>query len=106
MGGLNNQKIHIIIAESSLHCLEVVLKGLVASWRNSLVNGTSQTPFRTGAARGLSSRLPGVASQDSTLCIWSAKRVASHPAQTWLSGAEQDLYLSSPLTSFENMRKG
>lgn len=50
MGGPYNQKIHITMAESILHCPEVVLKGLVASWRNSLVNGISQMPFLTGAA--------------------------------------------------------
>lgn len=74
------KKLHISIAESSLHCLEVVLKALAAGWRNSLVNGTSQTPlFRTGAARGLCITQ---ASRHclSSLCIWSAKRGASHEA--------------------------
>lgn len=75
MGGPSNKKkIHITTAESILHRPEVVLKGLVASWRNSLVNGTSQMPFLTG------SRLPDVASQDSLLCICPAKRAASRLA--------------------------
>lgn len=63
MGGPYNQKIHITTAESILHCPEVVLKGLVASWRNSLLNGISQMPFLTGAARGL------VGSQASRCCL-------------------------------------
>lgn len=86
MGGLNNEKIHVSLAESSLYCLQVVLEGPAARWRNSLVKRCfpHSLLLQHELPEALPShRLPGLSSQDSSLCIWSAKRVASHEAETW-----------------------
>ncbi|KAL1767858.1 hypothetical protein HispidOSU_020412 [Sigmodon hispidus] len=61
-------------SKSCLHCLELVPKRLVTSWRyfpDTSPDRSRQKPFKH------------TASQDSSLYIWSAKGMASHPEETW-----------------------